>query len=83
MQSLTSKLPSRSRFTAKIGGRQTSRHSAGMISMAKVPRPKRGEIWQIWFDPSVGAVDRWWSRTKPSSEVRNSVRHHQPSLAPS
>jgi mRNA interferase MazF len=29
-----------------------------MISMAKVPQPKRGEIWQVWFDPSVGAEIR-------------------------
>jgi mRNA-degrading endonuclease toxin of MazEF toxin-antitoxin module len=26
--------------------------------MAKVPRPKRGEVWQVWFDPSVGAESR-------------------------
>ena len=26
--------------------------------MAKVPQPKRGEVWQIWFDPSIGAEIR-------------------------
>jgi len=28
------------------------------ISMAKVPTPKRGEIWLVDFDPSIGAEIR-------------------------